>query len=196
MVKYIFLCGLIGLSVVAWSEIPIKRSPGITAESGPKLSRVDNQKDISFNGNTFSPFKKITATVRVVEKDRYYFDGMSQFSPYDVLVSWGQTSDQKNLDYIRFKLKDRGFDYKKIRLPLSIDTINNQTKLWHFVSSTEDVESTLFGLREGHIITVSGYLVDVTTKEGLSWNSASSPSKEIRSVNQYDIFWITSLTKK
>lgn len=196
MVKYIFLCALIGLSVVAWSEIPIKRSPGITAESGPELSRVDNQTDILFDGNTFSPFKKVTATVRVVEKDRYYFDGMSQFSPYDVLVSWGQVSDQKNLDYLRFQLKDRSFDFKKTRLPLPVDTINKQIKLWHFVSSSEDIESTLFGLREGHIITISGYLVDVTTKEGLVWKSASSPSKETRSLNQHDIFWITSITKK
>mgnify|MGYP003667125547 FL=1 len=196
MVKYIFLCAFIGLSVLAWSEIPIKRGPGIVAESNPELARVYNQMDISFDGNTFSPFKKITATVRVVEKDRYFFNGMSHFSPYDILVSWGQASDQKNLDYINFKLKDRSYSYNKLRLPLSANTINSQTELWHLVSSTENIERELFGLRKGHIITISGYLVDVTTKEGLSWNSSSSPSKITRSGNKHDILWITSLTKK
>lgn len=196
MVKYIFLCALIGLSVMAWSEIPIKRGPGIVAESAPEFSRAENQMNITFDGNTFSPFKKVSATVRVVEKDRYYFDGMSQFSPYDILVSWGQTSDQKNLDYINFKLKDRSFSYNKLRLPLGEKAIKDQTKLWHLVSSTKDIESKLFGLREGHIITISGYLVDVTTKEGLSWNSATSPSKVTKSGNKHDILWVTSLTKK
>jgi hypothetical protein len=181
---------------MAWSEIPIKRGPGIVTETGPEHSRVDNQMDITFDGNTYSPFKKIKATVRVVEKDRYYFDGMSKFSPYDVLVSWGQASDQKNLDYINFKLKDRSYSFNKLRLPLDANTINNQTELWHLVSSTEDIESKLFGLREGHIITISGYLVDVTTKEGLSWNSTSSSSTIAKSGNKHDILWVTSLTKK
>jgi hypothetical protein len=196
MIKYIFLCTLIGLSVMAWSEIPIKRGPGIVADSGPELSKVDDPKDITFDGNTFSPFRQVTATVRVVEKDRYFFDGMAQFSPYDVLVSWGETSDQKNLDYINFKLKDRNFHFNKLRLPLDENIIRQQTELWHMVPSTDDVKSSLSSLREGHIIKITGYLVDVTSKEGLSWNSSSTPSKVTRSGNKHDILWITSLTKK
>ncbi len=196
MIKYIVICILIGLSVMAWSEIPIKRGPGITADSGPEIQRILDEEEISFDGNTFSPYKKITATVRVVEKNRYFFDGMSQFSPYDVLVSWGQVSDQKNLDYIRFNLKNRDFSYKKTRLPLSPDVINKHTELWHFVSSTEEIENSIFKLREGHIITIEGFIVDVTTKEGLSWKSVSSPSIVTKSGNRHEIIWVTSLSKK
>ncbi|MEP1150257.1 MAG: hypothetical protein ABJH08_00900 [Balneola sp.] len=196
MFKYIFLCAIIGLSIMAWSEIPIKRAPGIIVESPPRYSKADTEKDITFDGNTFSPFRKVSAQVRVVEKDRYYLDEMSKFSPYDVLVSWGESSDQKNLDYINFKLKDRTFSYNKIRLPLEESIIKNQTKLWHIVSSTSDIEKELFNLREGHIINIVGYLVDVTTKEGLSWNSASSPSEVTKSGNSHDIFWVTSISKK
>lgn len=196
MFKFIFLCALIGLSVMAWSEIPIKRAPGITAESSPALSKTDTNKDITFDGNTFSPFRKMIATVRVLEKDRYYLDEMSKFSPYDILVGWGESSDQKNIDYINFKLKNRTFSFNKIRLPLEEKMIHNQTQLWHIVSSTSDIEKELFSLREGHIISIKGYLVDVTTKEGLNWNSATSPSKITKSGNKHDIFWVTSLTKK
>lgn len=196
MVKYLFLCVLIGLSVMAWSEIPIKRGPGIVAESGPELSKAENQKDITFDGNTFSPFRKVKATVRVVEKDRYFFDDMSKFAPYDILVSWGEVSDQKNLDYLNFKLSNRSFTYNKLRLPLNENTVLNHIELWHIVSSTSDIEKEISRLRDGHIITIQGYLVDVTTKEGLSWNSTSSPSKLTRSGNKHDILWVTSLTKK
>ena len=181
---------------MAWSEIPINRGPGITAEKAPEFSKLIDNKDITFDGNTFSPYKKITASVRVLEKSRYFFDNMSEFSTYDILAGWGQVSDQKNVDYINFKLKDRSFTYKKIRLPLNPDIISNQTLLWHVVPSTEDIKSSLFSLREGHIIHVSGYIVDVTTKEGLHWNSASSPSQVSKSANRHDILWITSLTKK
>jgi len=196
MFKYIFLCAVIGLSVMAWSEIPIKRGPGIVAESGPDISKIDDRMDITYDGTTFSPFKKIKATVRVVEKDRYFFDGMSKFSKYDILVSWGQVSDQKNIDYINFKLKDRTFSYNELSLPLDINIIDTQTELWHTVPSTSDIESELFSLREGHIITVSGYLVDVITNEGLSWNSESSDSSIAKSGNKHDILWITSIIKK
>jgi hypothetical protein len=196
MVKYLLLCVVIGLSIMAWSEIPIKRGPGITADEAPKATKIIDDKDITFDGNTFSPYKKIDATVRVLEKSRYFFDNMSEFSTYDILIGWEQVSDQKNLDYINFNLKNRSFTYNKIRLPLKPDIINNSTLLWHIVPSTDEIKSSLFSLREGHIIEVSGYIVDVTTKEGLNWNSASSPSQISKSANRHDILWITSLSKK
>ncbi|HAH50759.1 MAG TPA: hypothetical protein DCL80_05610 [Balneola sp.] len=196
MVKYILLCIVIGLSIIAWSEIPINRGPGIIADKSPKTTKLASPQEINFDGNTFSGFKKIEATVRVLEKDRYFFDTMSEFSSYDILVGWGQVSDQKNLDYINFDLKDRSFSYNKIRLPLKSDLISSQTLLWHVVPSTDEIRKILFGLRKGHLINVTGYIVDVATRDGLQWKSASSISQESKSSNKHDILWITSLTKK
>ncbi|HCT54875.1 MAG TPA: hypothetical protein DF712_20715, partial [Balneola sp.] len=85
MVKYILLCIVIGLSIIAWSEIPINRGPGIIADKSPKTTKLASPQEINFDGNTFSGFKKIEATVRVLEKDRYFFDTMSEFSSYDIL---------------------------------------------------------------------------------------------------------------
>ena len=196
MVKYILLCIVVGLSIMAWSEIPINRGPGIIADKSPKTTKLISPQEINFDGNTFSGFKKIEATVRVLEKDRYFFDNMSEFSSYDILVGWGQVSDQKNLDYINFDLKDRTFTYNKIRLPLKSDLISSQTLLWHVVPSTDEIKKLLFGLRSGHIINVSGYVVDVSTRDGLQWKSAGSPSLENKTYIKHDILWITSLTKK
>ncbi len=196
MVKYIFLCLVIGLSIMAWSEIPITRGPGILAKEAPKISKLISSDEINFNGNTYTTHKKVDAKVRVIDKERYFFDSMSEFSSYDVLVGWGQVSDQKNLDYINFKLGNRTFEYKNYRLPLNSDLINNQTLLWHLIPATEEIKSSLFTLRKGHIIEISGYIVDVTTKAGLQWKSASSPSKTDAFGNDHNIFWVTSLTKK
>lgn len=196
MIKYLFLCLVIGLSIMAWSEIPIARGPGILAEEAPSISKLISSNEINFNGNTYTTHKKVDAKVRVIEKERYFFDSMSEFSSYDILVGWGQVSDQKNLDYINFKLSNRTFDYKNYRLPLDPDLINNQTLLWHLIPSSEEIKSSLFTLRKGHIIEISGYIVDVTTNNGLQWKSASSPSITDTFGNRHNIFWITSLTKK
>lgn len=196
MIKYLFLCLVIGLSIMAWSEIPIARGPGILAEEAPSISKLISSNEINFNGNTYTTHKKVDAKVRVIEKERYFFDSMSEFSSYDILVGWGQVSDQKNLDYINFKLSNRTFDYKNYRLPLDPDLINNQTLLWHLIPSSEEIKSSLFTLRKGHIIEISGYIVDVTTNNGLQWKSASSPSITDAFGNRHNIFWITSLTKK
>lgn len=187
---------MIGLSIMAWSEIPITRGPGVLAEEAPKISKLISSDEINFNGNTYTTHKKVDAKVRVIDKERYFFDSMSEFSSYDVLVGWGQVSDQKNLDYINFKLGNRTFEYKNYRLPLNSDLINNQTLLWHLIPATEEIKSSLFTLRKGHIIEISGYIVDVTTKAGLQWKSASSPSKTDAFGNDHNIFWVTSLTKK
>lgn len=58
MVKYIFLCLVIGLSIMAWSEIPITRGPGILAEEAPKISKLISSDEINFNGNTYTTHKK------------------------------------------------------------------------------------------------------------------------------------------
>ncbi len=196
MVKYLMLCTLVGLAVMAWSEIPIKRGPGISAEYAPEYIESINKEPIQFNGNTFEPFREITAEVRVVEKRRYFFDNMSKFSSYDILVSWGEASDQKNLDYINFKLKNRSFEFKRIRLPLEIDTINELTDLWHIVPANDEVSDQIFNLRNGHLINLKGYVVDVTTNNGMTWTSVSSDNRISKSGNRHEILLVTSLTKK
>ncbi len=190
------LCTLIGLSIMAWSEIPIKRGPGIAAEFAPEYVETFGEESIQFDGNTFEPFREVSAEVRLVEKKRYFFDSMADFSAYDILVSWGETSDQKNLDYLGFKLKDRSFRYKKTRLPLKEEKIDKQTNLWHLVPATEEVSDQIFNLREGHIITLEGYVVDVTTKNGMTWTSVSSNNQITKSGNKHEIILVTSLSKK
>jgi hypothetical protein len=41
----------------------------------------------------------------------------------------------------------------------------------HMIPKTEDVEDVLGDVQEGDIVKLSGYLVQVTTPEGVTWRS-------------------------
>ena len=196
MVKYFLLCLLIALGVMAWSEVPVDRGPGITANKTPELILQRDIEDISYSNITLKPLGEISAEVRVLDKKRYFFDGMKNFSKYDVLVGWSQLSDQRNLDYLHFKIKDRSFKYNKARLPLEPAVIDEQTALWHMIASTDEIKRGLASLRNGHIITIKGHIVDVVDVNGFTWQTSKQlvgRDKE-RPINE--IILVTSLTKK
>lgn len=196
MVKYLLLCVMIGLGVMAWSSIPVDRGPGITAEKKPVVNELKEAEPFEFKKATLTPSHEISATVRVIKKKRYFLDKMVSFSPYDVLVGWNELSDQRNLDYLHFSLDDRDYSHQPGRLPLEEVTILDQTALWHLIYSSNEVKDAISSLRSGHIITLSGWIVDVNDEEGFSWNSSKIIGFDQKDKPRHEIIWVTSVSKR
>ncbi len=194
MVKYIAIGAFVFLAYLAWSMVPIDRGPGVKADKAPVL--VDNSKEepFSYNEAELMPAGSVSAEVRVISKKRYFLDGMSSFSPIDVLVGWNDLSDQRNLDYLHFDLSERTFSKKPYQLPVTHKEINEQTALWHLIPSTDEIKSELGRLRDGHLLKIEGLLVNVRDKKGLKWET----SKDLFDSDkpEHEIIWVTSIQLK
>ncbi len=182
------------MGYVVWTEIPIDRGPGVTAENNPVLSENKVNENIEFKEANLTTIKNVSGQVRVLERKRYFFDSMSSFSSTDILVGWGAMSDQRNLEFLHFGLSNRNWKHKLTRLPLTVDEIKAQSALWHLIPSTPEIKKKIHSLRKGHIITMEGLLVNVTDKDGLRWETSTELDDTKNPRNE--IIWVTSFNVK
>ncbi len=194
MTKYLVICVLMMMGYVIWTEIPVDRGPGVTAENIPIFSEIEDVDNIVYKEADLVPIKAVNAKVRVLERKRYFFDSMSAFSSTDVLVGWDSMSDQRNLEFLHFGLSNRDWEHKLNRLPLSIEEIKSKSALWHLIPSTPEIKKRIHSLRDGHIITIEGFLVNVIDKDGLRWETSTELDDSKNPHNE--IVWVTSFHVK
>jgi len=161
MVKYLVFCVFVAASYIVYSTFPVDRGPGIMVKNAPEIERLTWQEPFTHKGATVLPKKVIEGDVLIIKRKRYFFDILTKFSPTDAMVGWNQLSDERNLDYIFYSLKDRSFELDLTRPPLPLNTIYKESDLWHLIPSTADIDDKLKTLRDGHIISVKGLIVDV-----------------------------------
>lgn len=164
MVKYLVFCVFVAASYIVYSTFPVDRGPGVMVKNAPEIERLTWQEPFTYKGATITPKKVIEGEVLVIKRKRYFFDNITKFAPTDAMVGWNQLSDERNLDYIFYSLKDRSFKLDLTRPPLPLNTIYGESDLWHLLPSTTDINEKLKTLREGHIIHVKGLIVEVESE--------------------------------
>lgn len=164
MVKYLVFCVFVAASYIVYSTFPVDRGPGVMVKNAPEIERLTWQEPFTYKGATITPKKVIEGEVLVIKRKRYFFDNITKFAPTDAMVGWNQLSDERNLDYIFYSLKDRSFKLDLTRPPLPLNTIYGESDLWHLMPSTTDINEKLKTLREGHIIHVKGLIVEVESE--------------------------------
>lgn len=191
MLKIILLCVVMFTGYYAWSIFPIQHGPGVIAPNKPRVSKLTFDKPFLFNSSTVVPIRKISGQVRVLEKKRYFFDNRSQYSPIDVLIGWNELSDERNLDFLHFSLHDRYFKMNYSSPPLPINNIYNQIQLWHLMPATEEIDTDIKGIREGNVISIEGFIVNIESKDSFGWKSELSNPGEVHLKNT--IVWINKI---
>lgn len=191
MVKYLVFCVCVAAGYVVYSNFPVKHGPGITAKEEPKIQRLTWQEPFSFKGATLTPKKVIEAEVRIIKRKRYFFDSFSRYSPVDAIIGWNVLSDERNLDYIYYTLDDRKFDVDLTRPPVKLSTIYEESDLWHMIPSTAEIDENLKKLRDGHIIKITGLLVDLDHDTGFNFKTATKLSND--QIENGFVLWIEDL---
>lgn len=194
MVKYLIFCAFVAASYVVYSTFPVNHGPGIMADEKPNIERLTWEEPFTFKGATFTPKRKINGEVRVLKRKRYFFDTFSKYSPVDAMVGWNQLSDSRNLDYIYYNLGDRTYRLDLTRPPLPMNTIYEESDLWHFIPSSEEINQKLKALRDGEIVHVKGLLVDISNESDFTFktNTELSTAKKKKGF----IIWVEELKIK
>lgn len=193
MVKYIALLVIAVSGYLAWTKLPIKHGPGITAKNQPQLEAITWEKPFEFKSATLTPKKKIEAQVRVVNSRRYFFDTKKVYSPLDAYVSWNKMSDENTLEYLFVNLEDRSYNIEITRPPISLKQIHAQSDLWHLIPSNDHIYDKVTSLRTGSILQLKGLLVDVKEHNSKEWTSAKTLNTEDK--NEGFIIWVQELNE-
>ncbi len=99
---------------------------------------------------------------RVLHTKHYWADG-NDLVPYDVGLGWGPMSDQAVLDQLEISQGNRFLFYHwRIAPPIPVSEIECHASNNHLIAANSSIARVIGNLYPGEIVTMQGYLVNVT----------------------------------
>jgi hypothetical protein len=176
----------------AWmGNRPIVRPPGVLVPDEPVQVSLRDAKPIRIKGYHLTPVAQFDLKARVLGKRYYRTDRGASLAPYDLTVGWGPMSDSDILDDLPIRLDNRAYAWDGDNVPLTTKEIILHSTNMHLIPATPGIESVIRNLREGHIIRLSGKLVNVLANDGLRWQT--STTRRDAGVGACEIVWVERL---
>lgn len=123
---------------------------------------------------TFTPRANFEVEAKVLSVSRYYFDSEAAISPVDFALGWGRMSDESVLKDIDIWQEDRWYKWESSLMPIPKSEIINSSANMHMIPDNEAVAEKLKQIRNGDLVNIQGYLVDVKKNTGWKWKTSTS----------------------
>lgn len=132
----------------------------------------------------------IQATVKSIED--YSEDLSSQISPRDFVLAWGDINNPSIDKYVTYSQKDRWYFFTvNLQAPVDIDYIDLYSANTHIIPATPIIDTMIKDVKVNDIISMKGYLVNVTFINGY-WSS--SLIREDTGDGSCEIMYVTNIT--
>jgi len=163
------------LGLVAWVIGPsIHTPPGVLVPEDPVQVECPAHIVAQLKGYTVTAVATYVIRGRMLHMKHYWSDG-SDLVPYDVALGWGPMSDQTVLDRLDISQGNRFYFFESEgSLPLPQAEIVSHSSNNHLVAANSSIANVISGLYPGEIVTMQGYLVNVTKPDGFRWNTSLS----------------------
>jgi hypothetical protein len=177
MANRLFILSVIVLGILYFTQRdmkPIVHPPGILVAKQPI------QVEVPPNGFMLDEYSvtrraRFDIRARVLSTEPYYFNRDADLSPIDLALGWGVMSDQAVLDQIDISQSGRWYRTRyELPPPVPEQMIVSSSSNMHMIPARKSIERSLKKLRQGDIITISGYLVDVDHATGWHWRTSMS----------------------
>jgi hypothetical protein len=154
----------------AWNWLadrPVHQPDGVLAAEEPRQTDVAGGGTLHVGRWTLTTRAEYQITARILARERYHFDGLSDLIPEDLALGWGPMSDGRNLRSIDISQSNR-FYYWRVPSPspLSKDAIIAHSANTHVIPKDALVARQLSRLRPGQVVILSGELVDAVRDDG------------------------------
>ena len=175
--KYILIISVVVLGYLFIQDRgmqPVVHSPGILVQEKPV------QVDLEPSGFMLDDFQvtrkaRFEIRARVLSTEPYYMRKEGDLSPIDLALGWGVMSDQAVLDQIDISQSSRWYRTRyELPPPVPEQQIISSSSNMHMIPARKDIARSLKKLRQGDIITLRGYLVDVDHDSGWYWRTSMS----------------------
>jgi len=155
-----------------WEERPITHAPGILVAEKPRQINRD-PSTFRFEDYQLTRKAKFEIRARVLSSKSYFLQRESDLSPVDLALGWGVMSDQAVLDRIKISQSGRWYRTRyEYPAPLSDQQIINNSSNMHMIPAARGIKKILKNLRDGELVTLRGFLVDVDHESGWAWRTS------------------------
>lgn len=189
--------GLIaGLALTGWffsTGGPVSQPPGQWAPDEPIQGPVPPGKIPWVVGNAhIEPLATYRIKARVLHTERYRFDGVSDLAPLDLGVGWGLMSDQAMASKNTFSNATRFLSWHYSDPEFPGEAASKCISNMHLLPATDRVRDRLLEVREGQIVQMAGYLVQVDRPGMNPW--ISSMTRLDTGNGACEIMWVETVS--
>ena len=175
MIRKLFIISigiLAYLLVRDWEHKPITHPPGVLAATKPVQVNVQ-ATNFAMHDYQLTKKARFEIRARVLGSERYYLNREADLSPIDLALGWGVMSDQGLLDQLEISQSSRWYRWRyEQSIPVSDQQIIISSSNMHMIPATDFVERSIMKLREGDLVVLQGYLVDVDHESGWRWRTS------------------------
>ncbi len=137
------------------------------AEADPQRADYDETAPVAMGRWMLTRRAHYEITARVLGRERYYIDGLSDLIPEDLALGWGPMSDNRILRTIDISQSGRFYFWRThADTPIPLSMIIDHSANTHVIPADRAVRRELLGVRPGQLVRLSGDLVDGTRDDG------------------------------
>jgi hypothetical protein len=172
MWRHPILKGIVVLYVAwgAWHWIayrPIHTPDGVLAQEEPRQTDVAQGERVQMGRWTLTVRATYEVTARVLAREAYHFDALSDLIPEDLALGWGPMSDNLVLQTIEISQANRFYYWRATaKTPIAREIIIAHSANTHVIPQNSLIARQLARLRPGEVVTLSGELVDAVRADG------------------------------
>ena len=150
-----------------YTHRPITQPDGVLAQGDPQQQNVGDGEKITMGRWTLTVRATYRITARVLSREDYHFDAMSDLVPEDLALGWGPMSDSRVLRTLEISQSNRFYYWHTTTATLlPKDSIIVHSANTHVIPQNSLIAHLLATLRPGQVVTLSGELVDGLRTDG------------------------------
>ncbi len=172
---------------------PITRGPGVVAAEAPAQAVLERDAPVfQKDGFRVVAVASFALEARVLRTKGYCCGGADRLAPIDVAFGWGRMSDEAVLARIDVSQSGRFYFWRYDGAPpIPRREIEVSSANMHLIPATKAIEKRLGRLRPGNVVTLKGYLVEVSGDGGFVWRS--SLTREDTGNGACELIWVEDL---
>jgi len=165
------------------------------AAKDPSQSTANLPAPFSQDGYTITPLARYKVTAVVLSRDRYRLDRGAELAPVDLALGWGPMSVASVINEISFSQSGRWYEYRYPgEPPLDPRAMSTHSANTHCLPGSAEIRQKLLAVKRHELVTLEGYLVEVTGADGYRWRS--SLSREDTGGGSCEVLWISAVSSQ
>jgi hypothetical protein len=191
-VAFLALCAYLAFDRVVLAR-PIARGAGVVAAEVPVQAALGRDAPaFQKNGFRVVAVASFALEARVLRTKTYCCGGADSLAPIDVAFGWGRMSDETVLARLAISQSGRFYFWRyEGAPPIPRREIEVSSANMHLIPATTAIAKRLDRLRPGNVVTLKGYLVEVSGKDGFVWRS--SLTREDTGNGACELIWVEEL---
>ena len=152
---------------------PVHPIDGQIAPDEPVQSAASAAGPVRMGHWTLTPRAAYNITARILSREDYHFDALSELVPEDLALGWGPMSDNAVLAHFEITQGARFYTWEpRGPLPVGRDVVISHSANTHLIPADRDVRARLARLRVGQVVHLSGTLVDAKRDDGAYFSTS------------------------